>query len=156
MEKQRKDLQNQINHCREQIKLLQRQLLNRDVQHGRNTVSWGRFTKYDHANSEIISNFCKKQLFPHYKFLHELWKEYKPTDKGSLYYKIHLEINLPEYVKQNPPERGYFWMNKTVPLVNKKYCKIRANITAKIKEQYLGKYALELRAIHTSDDTTLN
>ena len=28
-------------------------------------------------------------------------------------------------------------MNKTVPMIDKKYCKIRANITAKIKEHYL-------------------
>ncbi len=25
-------------------------------------------------------------------------------------------------------------------MINKKYCKIRANVSAKIKEQYLGKY----------------
>ena len=34
-----------------------------------------------------------------------------------------------------------------VPLINKKYCKIRANITTKIKEQYLGNYALEFGEI---------
>ena len=148
-EKQRKDLKDQVNHFHEQNEQFQCQLLNRDVHRGCNTVSWGRFDKYDHANSKIISNFCKKQLFPNYKFLHESWKEYKPTDKGSLYYKICLEIDLPNYVKQNPSEREYFWMSKTVPLINKKYCKIQANITAKIKERYLGNYALEFREIIT-------
>jgi hypothetical protein len=54
MEKQRKDLQDQVNHCREQIEQLQCQLLNRDVHCGCNKVSRVRFDKYDHANSEII------------------------------------------------------------------------------------------------------
>ena len=40
-------------------------------------------------------------------------------------------------------------MNKTVSLINKKYCEIQAKITAKIKEQYLGKYALEFEEIIT-------
>jgi hypothetical protein len=122
-----------------QIEKLQHQLLNRDVHSGRNTLSWGEFDKYDHANSEILSNFCKKQLFPHDKFLQESWKEYNPMDKGSLYSKIYQEIDLPDYVRQNPSERDYFGMNKTAPMINKKYCKIRANDTAKIKEQSLGK-----------------
>ncbi len=98
----KKKLQDQVDSCHQHIENLQHQLLNRDVHHGCNTVSWGGFNKYDHANSEIISNFCKKQLFPHYKFLHKLWKEYNLTDKGSLYSMIHQETDLPDYVRQNP------------------------------------------------------
>ncbi len=141
----------QVDSCHQQIEKLQGQLLNRDVHRGCNTVSWGGFDKYDHANSEIVSNSCKKQLFPHFKFLHKSWKEYNPTDKGSLYSKINQEIDLPDHVRQNPSEREYFWMNKTVPMINKKYCKIRANITAKITEQYLGKCVIINRGIQYQD-----
>jgi hypothetical protein len=115
MEKQIKTLQDQVDSCHQQIEKLQRQLLNRNVHRGRNTVSWGGFNKYDHANSEIILNFCKKQLLPHYKFLHKSWKECNPMDKGSLNSKIHPEIDLLDYMRQNPSEREYFWMNKMVP-----------------------------------------
>ncbi len=75
MVNQRKNFQDQVDSCRQQIEKLQRQLLNIDVHCGHNTVSRGGFDKYDHTNSEIISNFCNKQLFPHYEFLHELWIE---------------------------------------------------------------------------------
>jgi hypothetical protein len=133
MANQRKKLQDQVDSCCQQIEKLQHQLLNRDVHRGRNTVSWGRFNKYDHAYNEIISNFCKKQLFPHYKFLHKSWKGYNTMDKGSHYSKIHQEIDLTNYVRQNPSEQEYFWMNKMVPMINKKYCTIRANITVKLR-----------------------
>ncbi len=109
-------------------------LLNRDVYRGCNTFGWGGFDGYDHVNSEIISKFCKKQLFPHHKFVHKSWKDYNLTNKGSLYSKIHQEIDLPDYVRQNPSKGEYFWMNKMVPMINKKYWEIRANVTAKIKE----------------------
>ena len=64
--------------------------------------------RVDLINSEVISNFCKKQLFAHYKFLYTSWKEYKPMDKGSLYYKIRIKIDPPDYVKQNPSEQEYY------------------------------------------------
>jgi hypothetical protein len=31
-----------------------------------------------------------------------------------------------------------FWINKTVSMINKKYCKIRANINSNIKGEYFG------------------
>ncbi len=39
------------------------------------------------------------------------------------------------------------FLKKTVSMINKKYCKIQANIIDKIKKQYLGKYALEFGKI---------
>jgi hypothetical protein len=139
-----KKKQDQVGCCCQQIKKLQHQLQNRDVHRGCNTVSWDGFDKYDHANSEIISNICKEQLYPHYKFLHKSWKEYNSTNKGGLYSKIHQEIDLPDYVRQNQSEQDFFWMNKMLPMINKMYCEIRANGTAKIKEQYLGKCAIRI------------
>jgi hypothetical protein len=32
----------------------------------------------------------------------------------------------------------FFWINKTVPMINKKYCKIRATINSSIKGEYFG------------------
>jgi hypothetical protein len=32
----------------------------------------------------------------------------------------------------------FFWINKTVPMINKKYCEIRANINSSIKGEYFG------------------
>jgi hypothetical protein len=41
-------------------------------------------------------------------------------DEGSLYSKIYQEIDLPDYMRQNPSERDCYWMNKIVPMINKK------------------------------------
>ncbi len=76
-----------------------------------------------------------------HKILHESWWEYNPMNKGRIYSTIQHEIDLLDYVRQNPSEQEYFCMNKMVPMINTKYCKIRANVTAKIKELYLGKCA---------------
>jgi hypothetical protein len=35
-------------------------------------------------------------------------------------------------------EGEVFLINKKVPMINKKYCKIRANINSNIKEEYFG------------------
>jgi hypothetical protein len=32
----------------------------------------------------------------------------------------------------------FFWINKTVWMINKKYCKIRANINSSTKGEYFG------------------
>jgi hypothetical protein len=32
----------------------------------------------------------------------------------------------------------FFWINKMMPMINKKYCKIRANINSSIKGEYFG------------------
>jgi hypothetical protein len=64
---------------------------------------------------------------------HPLWKDYSPSDKNSLCYKCNEEIDTPVTA-----DGELFWINKTVPMMNKKYCKIRANINSNIKEEYFG------------------
>jgi hypothetical protein len=34
----------------------------------------------------------------------------------------------------------FIGINKTVPMINKKYCKIRANINSSIKREYFGEW----------------
>ncbi len=57
-------------------------------------------------------------------------------DKSSLSYKCNEEIDVPVL-----EDGEFYWMNKTVPMINKKYCKIRANINSSIKVEYLGEYS---------------
>jgi hypothetical protein len=112
---------------------LQEQLMNGDIHQGRNTLRTCDFDLYDHSNQDIIARFCKNKLLSHHKFLHPLWKDYSPSDKNSLCYKCNEEIDVPV------TEDGEFILiNKTVPMINKKYCKIRANIYSNIKGEYFG------------------
>jgi hypothetical protein len=64
------------------------------------------------------------------RFLHKLWKTYALTNKTSLYYKCCDEINIPRQVEADLAKMEYFWLNKTVPMINKKYCKIHGNFNA--------------------------
>ncbi len=54
-------------------------------------------------------------------------------DKNSLCYKRNIEIDIPV------TEDGEFvWIDKMVPMINKNYYKIRANINSNIKGEYFG------------------
>jgi hypothetical protein len=68
------NLKGQLELYHDQAKKLQGQLLNREVHRGWNSIRRVNYDQNDHANSDIIANFCKKKLFPHHKFLHESWK----------------------------------------------------------------------------------
>jgi hypothetical protein len=121
-------LKGEIEECRAKMRKLQQQLMNADVHRGRNTLRTSDFDSYDHSNQDIIARFCKNKLFPHQKFLHPYCKVYSTSDKNSLSYKCNKEIDIPV------TEDGEFlFINKTVPMINKKYCKIRANINSSIK-----------------------
>jgi hypothetical protein len=112
---------------------LQGQVMSGEVHQGRNSLTASQFVSYDHANLEIIGRFCKTKLFPHHKFLHSSWSKYSPDDKTSLYYKCREEIDLPSIENEE-----FYWRNNTVPFINKKYSKIRANINSNIKGEYIG------------------
>ncbi len=92
-------------------------------------IIWTRTSSQDSA---------RIKLFPHQKFLHPSWKVYSASDKNSLSYKCDEEIDIPV------TEDGEFYrMNKTVPMINKMYYEIRANINSSIKGEYFGEYYLE-------------
>lgn len=129
-------IKGELDQCLDRMRKLQRQLLNGDVHHGRNYLQNKDFDSYDHTNQNIISQFCKNKLFPHQKFLHPSWKIYSEMDKTSLSYKIGEEIDVPIH-----EDREFYWTNKIVPMINKKYCEIRANINSGIKLEYFCKFS---------------
>ena len=129
-------IKGELDQCLERMRKLQRQLLNGDVHRGRNTLQTKEFDSYDHTNQNVISQFCKNKLFPLQKFLHRSWKVYSEKDKTSLSYKCKEEIDIPIL-----EDNEFYWMNKIVPMINKKYCEIRANINSGIKSEYFGKFS---------------
>jgi hypothetical protein len=131
-------LKGDVAECQAKMRKLQQQLMNGDVHQGRNTLRTSDYDSYDHLNQGIIARFCKNKLFPHQKFLHPLWKVYSASDKNSLSYKCNEEIDIPV-----TEDGEFYWMNKTVPTINKKYCEIRANINSSIKGEYFGEYYLD-------------
>ena len=128
-------LKRELERYRVKMDMLRKQVIEGDVHRGRNSLRASEFDQFDHANLEIIGKFCKTKLFPHHKFLHSSWSKYSPSDETSLYYKCREEIDLPSTEGEQ-----FYWFNKTVPFINKKYSEIRANINSTIKAEYLGEY----------------
>jgi len=120
-------LKGELKECLERMRKLQRQVMNGDVHQGGNMLQTKEIDLYDHTNQDIISQFCKNKLFPHQKFLHQSWKVYSDKDKSSLCYKCNEEIDVPVL-----EDGEFYWTNKIVPMIYKKYCKIRANINSGI------------------------
>ena len=127
-------LKRELERYRVKMNMLRKQVIDGDVHRGRNSLRASEFDSFDHANLEIIGKFCKTQLFPHHKFLHSSWTKYSPGDKTSLYHKCREEIELPSI-----EDEEFYWRNKTVPFINKKYSEIRSNINSNIKGEYIGK-----------------
>ena len=128
-------LKRELERYRIKMNMLRKQVIDGDVHRGRNSLRASEFDSFDHANLEIIGKFCKTKLFPHHKFLHWPWSKYSPSDESSLYYKCREEIDLP-----STEDEQFYWLNKTVPFINKKYSEIRSNVNSTIKAEYLGEY----------------
>jgi hypothetical protein len=107
-----KQLKGELKECLERMRKLQRQVMNGDVHQGKNMLQTKEFDSYDHTNQDIISQFCKNKLFPHQK----------------------LDVPVLE-------DGEFYWTNKIVPMINKKYCEIRAKINSGIKVEYFGEYS---------------
>ncbi len=63
---------------------------------------------------------------------------YSASNKNSLSCNCNKEIDIPV-----TEDGEFYWMNKTVPMINKKYCEIRANINSSIIGEYFGEYYLD-------------
>jgi hypothetical protein len=132
-------LKGDIEKCRAKMRKLQQQLMNGDIHQERNTLRISDFDLYDHSNQDIIARFRKNKLFPHQKISHPSWKVYSASDKNSLSYKCNKEIDIPV-----TEDDEFYWMKKTVPMINKKYCKSRANNNSSFKGEYFGELYLDL------------
>jgi hypothetical protein len=113
----------------------------------------GGFDKYNHANSEIMSNYCKNNCFLIINFSTNHGKNITQWRRGPFTLRSAKRLTYRTMSEAESIRAGVFWMNKRVPMINKKYCKIQAIVTAKIKEQYLSKYALQFgKSIQVSTD----
>ena len=66
-----KRLKGEVSQMREKLDGLQQKQLQGDLARGRNAMKKSKFSKFEHCNMEVVSNFCKKRMFPVYKFLEQ-------------------------------------------------------------------------------------
>ena len=117
---------------------IQSKLLSRDVNtRGRNTVNKQQYNRYDHCNAGIVSGFCKSRMFLQYKFLEPLYMIFSLENQRSLCFKINKIIDKPLGITSDL-DHEYYWVNYTVPMINKKYCEMRSNFNTDVKKRYIG------------------
>jgi hypothetical protein len=119
---------------------VQKRVIAGDVKwRGRNKMKNAKqsFDRYQHMNGELISYFCKNKMFPHFKFLQPAYVIFSPENQKSLCYKINQIIDKPSSITSDI-DAEFYWVHHTVPMINKKYCKIRSNFNTDVKKMYLG------------------
>ncbi len=87
---------------------------------------------------EIVSTFCKKRMFPVYKFLEQSMLIYSSSHKQSLCIKLSKDITKPKEL-DTAIDHEFYWSNNIVPMINKKYAELRSNFNMEVKQVYLGK-----------------
>ena len=99
--------------------------------YGRNNVTRHEWGRRDHCNCKNISDFCKNNLFPRFKFLPHKWKKWTPKEEGTLCMRM---MNLVQVPRECSGE--VYWIERIVPIVNKKYVEMRSNLNSAIRKIY--------------------
>ena len=76
-------------------------------------------------------------MFPQYKFLEPSYMIFSLENQRSLCYKINGMIEKPLAITSDLGHE-YYWVNYTVPMINKKYCEMRSNFNTDMKKKYIG------------------
>ena len=88
-------------------------------------------TMTDRLNATQINVYLKQNLFPHVKFLPPKWMRYSEKER-SLCGRIMALVRVPTLV-----DKKTYWANILCPMINEKWCAVRANIKEGIRNQYL-------------------
>ena len=88
-------------------------------------------TMTDRLNATQINEYLKQKLFPYIKFLPNKWMKYSDKDR-SLCARIMALVTVP-IISDNQ----LYWTNILCPMINEKWCAVRANIKECIRIQYL-------------------
>ena len=88
-------------------------------------------TMTDRLNATQINVYLKQNLFPHVKFLPTKWMRYSEKDR-TLCARIMALVKVPTMV-----DKKTYWANILCPMINEKWCAVRANIKECIRIQYL-------------------
>ncbi len=79
--------------------------------------------------------FAKIECFPSTSsFNHVMFSLENPR---SLCCKINKLIERPPSITSEIDEE-FYWVNFTIPMINKKYCEIRSNFNTEMKKEYVG------------------
>ena len=113
------------------LRRAEKTLQSRKQHYGRNNVSRDTWDGSDLANLDNINRYCKEKLYPYYKFLPSEWNTFSPVDVGTICCKLIGVVDVPGNVTVE-----YYYSERVVPMVNKKYVEMRSNINGHIRKLY--------------------
>ncbi len=134
-----KRLKGEVIQMQDKLDGLQQEQLQGDLARGRNAMKKSKFSKFEHCNMEVISNFCTKRMFPIYKVLEQSMLIHSLSHKQSLCVKLSKEITKPKEL-DTAINHEFYWSNNIVPMINKEYIELRSNFNMEVKQVYLGKF----------------
>ncbi len=123
-----KRLKGEVSQMQEKLDGLQQDQLQGDLARGRNAMKKSKFSKFEHCNMEVISTFCKKRMFPVYKFLEQSMLIYSSLQCVKLSKEITKPTELDTAI-----DHEFYWSNNIVPMINKKYFELRSNFNMEVK-----------------------
>ena len=100
---------------------------------GRNTIKRTAMDSYEKVNLDNVATMLKYCILPFCKFFPERWYTYSPGDPRSLYSRMVKEIDYPQDCHVQ-----HYWLNRVVPLINKKLIDYRSNATSMMRDQSLS------------------
>ena len=98
-------------------------------------------TTTDRLNCTQINSYLKNKLFPYIKFLPPKWMRYG-DNKRSVCGRIM------NFCAPGMTDPKTYWENMVCPMINEKWCTIRANVKESIRIQYLGQYIFMVLNVH--------
>lgn len=110
---------------------------------GRNTIKRMDMDSYAKVNLDNVATTLKWCILPFCKFFPERWYIFSPGDPRSLYCRMAQDIDYP-----GDTHAEHYWLNKVVPLINKKLIDYRSNASSMMRDQSLSE-CLILSYMHT-------
>ena len=89
---------------------------------GRNNLKKVDWSPIDVDNECTINDYCRKMVYPFYKYLPKGWQIYNEAIKNNLSTRVMKRIYVPPALT-----RKYYWGEKVMPLMNKKFIDMRSN-----------------------------
>ncbi len=105
-----KRLKGEVSQMLEKLDGLQQKQLQGDLARGRNATKKSKCSKFEHCNMEVVLAFCKKRMFPIYKFLEQSMLIYSSSHKQSLCVKLSKEITKPKEL-DTAIDHEFYWSN---------------------------------------------
>ena len=97
-----------------------------------NIKKWG-WTMVDNKNELLVTDYCRREIYPYYKYLPRGWAVFS-DDKTTLCGRMHGKLVVPKGLKWR-----YYWDNRAVEIINKKFIDFRNNDRTSVHRQFRSK-----------------